>query len=648
MSGQGIDVGDAVLTFLGDTTRLDGAFASLPGKAAAAGDAIKDGFSGFDDVIDDSAGGIEGLGKQAVVAGEVTKVSMREARGETALLGEEFGIRLPRHVRSFIAELPGVGEAMSAAFSATAILFIVQAIAQATEKLANFVGQTFIYTSAMKQANAELISNNLEIAKQAAAYDTAKEALDSFGETGLEKAKQKLEDLTRNLNDNSAEIKKWHDIVLAGARATGEAYDSEGQAVAYVTEEDKKNLSVAEQKYSLLMATNKATTEQIELQKKLVQQEQQASDKKEHDEAVKAYYEKVELKEKEAALFKQLDEQELESERKKYYEGVDLAEKAAAANAKTDKEYHDAVVKQYYETKELEEKDLEIKKQVLKQDEEATQKQIEYAKAHHKTTVELEKELQLLQRLEREIGVTPAVIDKAKTAMDELSETTHRAGEQMLDAFGSALTGALRDQESFGHAMEKAVFGMLGSLCRQWAQYYFALAIPNLMTPGMEATGEAELAGAIALEALGGALGAAGGGSGGRSGPAGNPSGGASGGNNYAYGSSVSNTGSLASSGRSNVSVQAFADGGLVTGPTLALIGENATPDNPEVVIPPAGTGSGGGAGMRGDVHFHVNVKGLISDGDLSKVMKKMSDRVARGRGTLNSSSTFQVTRRGA
>ena len=56
------------------------------------------------------------------------------------MLGEEFGIRLPRHVSNFVAELPGVGEAMSAAFSATAVLFIAQALVQASDKLSNFIG----------------------------------------------------------------------------------------------------------------------------------------------------------------------------------------------------------------------------------------------------------------------------------------------------------------------------------------------------------------------------------------------------------------------------------------------------------------------------------------------------------------------------
>jgi hypothetical protein len=60
--------------------------------------------------------------------------STREAKGEIGLLGEAFGIHLPRHVRTFIAELPGVGKALSAAFAVTAVGFIIEGLSQAASK----------------------------------------------------------------------------------------------------------------------------------------------------------------------------------------------------------------------------------------------------------------------------------------------------------------------------------------------------------------------------------------------------------------------------------------------------------------------------------------------------------------------------------
>jgi hypothetical protein len=62
-------------------------------------------------------------------------VDLREARGTIGLLGEDIGIHLPRHVQTFIAELPGVGVALQAAFPVLAVVAIGVAIFEATEKL---------------------------------------------------------------------------------------------------------------------------------------------------------------------------------------------------------------------------------------------------------------------------------------------------------------------------------------------------------------------------------------------------------------------------------------------------------------------------------------------------------------------------------
>jgi hypothetical protein len=72
-------------------------------------------------------------------AAGATRKDMTEARGAIALLGEEIGVRLPRHVRSFVAELPGVAAAMSAAFSTVAIVGLGLAIFEAGKKVYEFI-----------------------------------------------------------------------------------------------------------------------------------------------------------------------------------------------------------------------------------------------------------------------------------------------------------------------------------------------------------------------------------------------------------------------------------------------------------------------------------------------------------------------------
>jgi hypothetical protein len=64
---------------------------------------------------------------------------MREAKGSMMLLGDEIGIRLPRHLQTFVAKLPGVASAMSAAFDTIAVIALIDIVVKAGEKIAEFV-----------------------------------------------------------------------------------------------------------------------------------------------------------------------------------------------------------------------------------------------------------------------------------------------------------------------------------------------------------------------------------------------------------------------------------------------------------------------------------------------------------------------------
>ena len=107
-------------------------------------------------------------------------MNIREARGEAMLLGEAFGVHFPRHVTSFVATLPGVGEALESAFAATAVIFIAEAIVKLTEKVTDFIIDHFcVHSQAMKEAdaitaslNATILENEANIAKLNTAYDT--------------------------------------------------------------------------------------------------------------------------------------------------------------------------------------------------------------------------------------------------------------------------------------------------------------------------------------------------------------------------------------------------------------------------------------------------------------------------------------------
>jgi len=218
-----LNVGDAVLTFLGDTTQLDQVFARLPDQADTAMSAAADSVSQVGDAAKDVSFELDATGSNAAYAGgEIedamvkAKTSTYEARGEIGLLGELFGIHLPRHVRSFVAELPGVGTALESAFAATAVFFLIEALVKGTEKLTDWISNTFIFTQAMKDSDEAVKEQNKTLLALADQIDRDSEALKRFGKTQGELKSDKVEEL-------QAEIKK-NEAALAAATKAANAY----------------------------------------------------------------------------------------------------------------------------------------------------------------------------------------------------------------------------------------------------------------------------------------------------------------------------------------------------------------------------------------------------------------------------------------
>jgi hypothetical protein len=66
-------------------------------------------------------------------AGEKMSFSMMEAKGSMMLLGEEMGVRIPRHLRSLIAEIPGIGVAFATMLPLVGVIAAVGVIAKLIE-----------------------------------------------------------------------------------------------------------------------------------------------------------------------------------------------------------------------------------------------------------------------------------------------------------------------------------------------------------------------------------------------------------------------------------------------------------------------------------------------------------------------------------
>jgi hypothetical protein len=104
--------------------------------------------------------------------------SSNEARGSLALIGEEIGVHIPRHIRGFITGLPGVGTALNAAFTAVAVIALIEVIAKAIEKI---------------QAIREALRQQGEAVEQ---INASTQALNVRGQAALDELKAKFVGIT--------------------------------------------------------------------------------------------------------------------------------------------------------------------------------------------------------------------------------------------------------------------------------------------------------------------------------------------------------------------------------------------------------------------------------------------------------------------
>ena len=230
-TGQGIDVGDAVLTFLGDTTQLDLAFDRVATQAEVKMAAAAGSVSQIGDAADDAGTKLGVAGQSAGVAGEkiaegmgLSRRATMEARGEAMLLGEAFGIHLPRHVSRFVAELPGIGTALSAAFSATAVLFLIEALVKGSEKLSEWISNSFIFTQAMKDSDASTVKFNETLEKLGEETAKHQKTFDGFGKSASTLAHETLAELTKALADNQKAFEAAKKTATEYALADSESF----------------------------------------------------------------------------------------------------------------------------------------------------------------------------------------------------------------------------------------------------------------------------------------------------------------------------------------------------------------------------------------------------------------------------------------
>jgi hypothetical protein len=434
-----LDIGDAVLTVYANTSQLDAALAAIPEKAQAsmssasssmnqlaqtmvntgqAGNSLADAvrllpppIQQSDQALQNMAFALRGIpvaGDAATVsltetaaAADKVSYSFREAKGEAMLLGEATGIHLPRHITSFLAGIPAIGELLSAAFTATAVLFLVDALVKGTEKVSEWIADTFIFTEAQRNLNNELLSSNQAVVNYNKQIAELQKQYELIGAKGSQRTSIEFNFIVKDEKETAQQINDIRNSIFAlnqGWRESGELVPVVNQAIRHLHEDMKeadiaKLLLPSDASKDQVIAAFSGLHVQLIAKQKALQQEEANQEKTFDGQRVQ---EAQQAAEKQATVQKVLLEQRLaaiEIERNKskllFDEGkIDAAQWAAAESkavtdtTKAHKEFGDTIVDIFKKTGDAEKahaaemaRDLQLSKdqlQLLKDTDKAT------------------------------------------------------------------------------------------------------------------------------------------------------------------------------------------------------------------------------------------------------------------------------------
>ena len=143
------------------------------------------------------------------------------ARESAALLGEEFGVKIPRALRGTIAEAAGIGPIFSAAFSGLAILGFIEIAKVAGEKIAEVVANLMGWGEEVKKAMDAQIELNKVFVETEAEIEKLQKAYRLIGLQGLQLLSEKqkvanedLDEAKKKVTDLTAAIEKQNAVLL--------------------------------------------------------------------------------------------------------------------------------------------------------------------------------------------------------------------------------------------------------------------------------------------------------------------------------------------------------------------------------------------------------------------------------------------------
>lgn len=699
MPGQagGVDAGDAIVSFLADTTQLDAALSGVGARATAglgpvetAVNNTSESFNQLDNNAEDAIKKVEEIPDRVIPPVQKMDFSMREARGSIALLGEEVGVRLPRHLQTFVAGLPGVGAALESAFSAVAFLLLLNIIVEGAKKLSEFTAE-MLFSAKAAQENMDSTKNlNAELLKLNEKYEALKKAVDEYGKSqvqltseALAGAKKSSQELAEQLKSEEEAYFKLNQAIMNNGRerlTVSNAWDkfragqlSVVEAITAVTAGETqqtlhgKELAGAQEGIIKTAAQLKVSQEQVKVSTN------------DHTEALKKQAE--EFKRIQEAYDRAMEQLARANEEFQKLSKITQAEVEPAMTAAASKvQILGAALRALgNDTVDLERDTIKAQKDMAVLDEAyskntITVRQYALAKvaelniikqlsvARGEDQVAIDAQIAAYTRLASGLKQTNQFWDsftedfkkKAKDVGSEskdMAKTLSNAVAGMDQAFASAIVGALTSGASIGQALEKATKAILQQLATQAlakSMFYLAQGIAATASGDPAAAGYYAAAGEFAAVAAlaGGASVAMGGGGSGSGGTPGTVS---------PITSSGGGTSSLG--GGTTRNIQKFAEGGLITGPTLGILGESmmGSSSRPREAVLPLDNDEvmdrvGDALGIQGGngdfhAHFHKGA-GLISPDTLKKTMKQMSGMVKKRSASLHSTNTFRTQKR--
>jgi predicted nucleic acid-binding Zn-ribbon protein len=580
------------------------------------------------------------------------------------LSAEGFARIKAMHRLQTVLQREGMGEALSAAFSATAVLFVAQAVVDLGKKLSDALAEFIFAKSVWDDNTKSVIDLNNTLMGLQKEYTQLKKQADDYGKSALQLAaehkgevKESIEELNKELKTEEDHFKTlskagfehmtmWAAFkqglsgasgglqgLIASMSAAYASYKTNNDGAKELGETENKLLTTNQKlknaHQELRVATNNVSKAQDELNAKgAALQQQMAKTAEELNKLNAAFF--ATFKDRQAGNLDIITPVQVQN----ILNGVSAAHNLGVT---------------------LKQDLWQALQDAKKAEQEFVASGIQDEVAHAAVSKAVNDARAALENYGKTVdtfkvkshGLWAEFRDDAKagaTSMDQVKQIGVTAFDDMSKGLEQAIQSAILATSSFGAALEKATASALASIASQAivkALFYTAEGFAALA--GFEETSAAQYFTAAAEM---GAVGAA-------AGLAAHALAGAGGSNNGTNGQqlhgSSSNTSAVGSGRGPTVSVQHFADGGLITAPTLAVMGEQS---RQEAVLPledPRAMAKIGQAiGENGGTTHHWHIDGVISSDNLAKVVKNISKMVQRNQVNLTASNSLRLTKRSA